>query len=67
MEYSDEDIATAIKNVVGLGNAPIVREFCGFIIMAQSELDYRSKLMHITRGDTKGFYTIKRALRINMS
>jgi hypothetical protein len=37
--------------------APIVRKFKGFIVLAQSELDYESKCKKISRGDTFGFYT----------
>lgn len=38
------------------GKAPIVRIYSGFIILAQSEQDFKSKVSSIDRGDTKGFY-----------
>lgn len=38
--------------------APIVREYGGFIILAQSENDYKSKAASIDRGDILGFYKV---------
>ena len=60
------EIEQAIENVKALGLARIVEEFCGYIIMAQSEGDLRGKQNCISRGDTHGFYTVERALRIDL-
>lgn len=37
--------------------APIVRQYQSFIILAQSETDYKGKVQKINSGDTRGFYT----------
>jgi hypothetical protein len=38
-------------------HANIVRQYNGFIILAQNVSDYQIKVNKINRGDTKGFYT----------
>jgi hypothetical protein len=60
MGYTDEQIEQAINNVKH--KAPIAREYNGFIVLAQNELDFEGKRNRILRGDRFGFYTIKRAL-----
>lgn len=60
MGYTDNEIKQAIDNIKH--KAPIAREFSGFIVLAQTELDYKGKCNRIVRGDRNGFYTIKRAL-----
>lgn len=60
--YTEMDIETAkriLKTKIGV---PIVEEFNGFIVLAQSERDYRGKCNRILKGDTFGFYTVKTAL-----
>jgi hypothetical protein len=47
------------------GRARIVREWCGYIILAQNEMDYQKKCGKISSGDTNGFYSIKRAAEYN--
>ena len=37
----------------------IIRQYNGFIILAQDEKDYNIKVNKINRGDTNGFYTNK--------
>lgn len=58
------DIEQAIENIESRNLANIVREYEGFIIMAQSEEDYKAKVSKINRGDCFGFYTVARALRL---
>ncbi len=54
-----EDLSSVLKH------SKIVRYYDGYIIMAQSEDDYKSKLDKIKRFDTRGFYTIKRGVTIS--
>lgn len=58
-----EQIQTAIFNVRSLCLAPIVRHFNGFIIMAQTESDFESKMRRIERGNIDGFYSVDRAIQ----
>lgn len=60
------EIEQATKNVKALGLAKLVEEFCGYIIMAQSESDLQGKKNCISKGDTNGFYTVERALQIDL-
>lgn len=53
-------VENAIKKAKAKGLVKIVRHYDGFIILAQSEHDYKSKVISIQRGDTKGFYTVER-------
>lgn len=64
MKTSEEDIKKAIENVKSRNLANIVRHYYGYIIMAQSEDDFKSKVNSINNGDCFGFYTIERALFI---
>lgn len=48
-----------LKNVT-----PIVREFAGFIVLAQDEMDFKSKITGIARGDRKGYFTIEMAAKM---
>ena len=64
--YTEEQISIAINNIIKLNNAPIVRFFDGYIIMAQSESDYITKKNKIIRGDRYGFYTIEHALKLKI-
>lgn len=58
------DINKAVYNVAELHLANIVRHYSGFIIMAQSERDYESKVNSIRHGDTFCFYTVEDALKL---
>ena len=60
----DRENSRAIANVKGLGKSSITEHYRGYIIMAQSEQDLKSKQQAIDRGDTIGFYTVQRALEI---
>jgi len=60
--HTEEQIQSAILNVRSLCLAPIVRYFSGFIIMAQTENDYKSKKRKIERGCRDGFYSVDRAI-----
>ena len=60
--YTEEQIGKAIFEARSLYLTKIVRHYDGYIILAQNEKDYNSKLQCIQRGDTKGFYTVERAL-----
>lgn len=62
MGYTDKEIKQAELNLKGY--APIVKEYSGFIVLANSMHDYRGKCSRIGRGDRNGFYTIKRALEM---
>ena len=44
--------------------SPIVKHYSGFIILAQSESDFKSKRNQITRGRNLGFYRFKEVLQI---
>jgi len=59
-----KQIEAAIKIIEEKKLAFIVRHFRGYIIMAQSENDYQSKVNSINRGDAIGFYTVERALSL---
>jgi len=43
---------------------PIVRHYDGFIILAQSESDFKGKRSKIARGHNLGFYRLKEVLTI---
>ena len=58
---TQKEINLAIQKLTKKIGTPIVREFNGFIILANSERDYRSKTDKINRGDNFGFYTVERA------
>lgn len=57
----------AIDNLVVKNLAPIVRHYEGFIILAQNERDFQSKVHSVHRGDTKGFYTVEREILLGKS
>lgn len=59
---SEERIEKAICIARSLNPAKIVRHYDGFVILAQSERDFKAKVQCIQRGDTKGFYTVERLL-----
>lgn len=42
----------------------VIKEYCGFMILAQSDRDFESKKRSLTVGDTFGFYTVEQALKI---
>ena len=65
MIYTEQDIEKAVANLVSKNQAPIVRHYDGYIILAQNENDFKAKVSKIQRGDTFGFYTIQRALGLN--
>ena len=65
MIYTEQDIEKAVSNLVSKNQAPIVRHYDGYVILAQDELDFQSKVSKIKRGDTLGFYTIEMALSLN--
>jgi hypothetical protein len=65
MGYNENQIKQAELNLKGY--APIVKEYSGFIVLAQTMQDYRGKCSRISRGDKDGFYTIKRALDMVLS
>ena len=44
--------------------APIVREFNGFVVLAQDERDFESKRRKIAYGDKRGFYTVEEANKL---
>jgi hypothetical protein len=62
--YTKEQIKQAEENVMKRGLAKIVSHHNGFIIMAQSERDYKSKANNINSGNTFGFCTVDVALNI---
>ena len=62
MAYTEQDIEKALYNLVN--KAPIVRHYYGYIILAQNENDYQSKVLKIQRGDRSGFFTIECALSL---
>jgi hypothetical protein len=59
-----EKIKQAEENVKKRGLAKIVRHYRGYIIMAQSERDYKCKVNCINSGDVFGFYTVEVALSL---
>ena len=59
-----ERIEKAVSNLVSKNQAPIVRHYDGYIILAQDERDFQTKVSKIQRGDTFGFYTVESALSI---
>lgn len=59
--YTEEDIKIAVSNLEKRGLAKIVRHYYGFIILAQSEDDFRGKCKCIDNDDSFGFYTVERA------
>ena len=63
MEWK-ERIEKAVSNLVSKNQAPIVRHYDGYIILAQDERDFQTKVSKIQRGDTFGFYTVESALSI---
>jgi transcriptional regulator of NAD metabolism len=65
MIHTEQDIEKAVANLVSKNQAPIVRHYDGYIILAQNENDFKTKVSKIQRGDTFGFYTIQRALGLN--
>ena len=65
MSYTEQDIEKAVSNLVSKKQAPIIRHYDGYIILAQNECDFKVKLSAIQRGDTFGFYTVERALSLN--
>lgn len=62
--YTEEQIKKAEDNVKKRGLAKIVKHYAGFIIMAQSDRDYQSKVNSINRGDIFGLYTVDIALSL---
>jgi len=60
--YTEQQIEKAVFEARSLCLAKIVRHYDGYIILAQNEKDYKIKVQKIQRGDTKGFYTVERAL-----
>lgn len=64
MEWK-ERIEKAVRNLVSKDQAPIVRHYDGYIILAQDERDFQTKISKIQRGDTIGFYTVERVLSLN--
>lgn len=60
--YTEEQIEKAVFEARSLCLAKIVRHYDGYIILAQNENDYKTKVQKIKRGDTNGFYTVERAL-----
>lgn len=63
MIYTEQEIA--VNKLIGKKLAPIVRHYDGYIILAQSERDFQSKVSKIQRGEILGFYTVERALSLN--
>lgn len=51
----------AVENVQAKFPKMLVREYCGYIIIAFDELDYRCKIKNITNGEIRGFYTVESA------
>ena len=60
-----EEIEKAVSNLGSKNQAPIVRHYDGYVILAQDERDFQTKVSKIQRGDTFGFYTVERALSLN--
>lgn len=58
------EIELAVKKIQEKNLAEIVRHYKGFIIIAQSESDYKSKVNHINRGDVLGFYTVEKVFNL---
>lgn len=65
MIYTEQDIEKAVSNLVSKNQAPIVRHYDGYMILAQNERDFQLKVLKIQRGDTLGFYTVETALSLN--
>lgn len=65
MSYTKQDIEKAVANLVSKNQAPIVRHYDGYIILAQNEIDFETKVSKIQRGDTIGFCTVQKALGFN--
>lgn len=65
MIYTEQDVKKAVYNLRSKNQASIVRHYDGYIILAQNESDFQSKVSKIQRGDTFGFYTIERVLFLN--
>ena len=59
-----ERIEKAVSNLVRKNQALIVRHYDGYVILAQDERDFQTKVSKIQRGDTLGFYTVESALSI---
>ncbi len=63
-EEEEEDILMCEKYIKENHNAPIVRHYGGFIILAQNELDFKNKKNAIIIGDNLGFYKLDKLLTI---
>ena len=55
----------AISTLVNKNQSLIVKHYDGYIILAQDERDFQTKVSKIQRGDTFGFYTVEKALSLN--
>ena len=65
MNYTEKDVDIAIAKLTERIGTPIIRHFDGYIILAQSETDFRKKRNRIMIGDVFGFYTVERAKNLN--
>lgn len=57
VEDYEKSIESIIEHMRDL--APIVRHYDGYIVLAQNEKDFNSKVRKIQYGDTNGFYTVE--------
>lgn len=60
---TEKEIKKAISIIKNKHNSPIIREYNGYIILAQSERDYLSKKNSIDKGCVLGFYTVELLLK----
>jgi hypothetical protein len=60
-----EELNRAIQIYKEKSFSNIIREFEGYIILAQTENDYTDKARKIRNGDTLGFYTIEMFIKAN--
>lgn len=62
--YTQDQINEAKNKAKSLAYSKITEYYCGFIVMAQNEIDFKVKCRKIDRGDCVGFYTVERLLSI---
>lgn len=62
MDCSEEDIEKAISILSNKHRTPIIRHVSGYIVLAYTEFDYETKKNRILRGDTFGFYSVKKII-----
>jgi len=66
MSYTQQDIKKSVDNLISKNQAPIVKHYDGYIILAQDEDDFKTKVLKIQCGDTFCFYTIQRVLNLKL-